>query len=155
MTPRLDAATATDLEAIRAVLSSSALPIDDVAEHVAQFILAKHESRVIGTVAVEYAGQTALLRSLCVVPAYRGYGVGRRLLAAIEAQVVSRGVTELFLLTTRSAAFFEREGFARASRADAPSGIRGTAQFCTLCPATAVCMRKPLPARSNEVSTPP
>ena len=72
-----------------------------------------------------------------------------------EAQVVSRGVTELFLLTTCSAAFFEREGFARASRADAPSGIRGTAQFCTLCPATAVCMRKPLPARSNEVSTPP
>jgi amino-acid N-acetyltransferase len=144
VTPAFEAASAADLAAIRAVLSAADLPVDDVEQHVAQFILAKWEGRTIGTVALEYAGETALLRSLCVVPRHRGQAVGRGLLVAIEARAVASGVHELYLLTTNSAGFFERLGFSMTSRAEAPVGIRGTAQFLTLCPSTAICMCKSL-----------
>jgi amino-acid N-acetyltransferase len=144
VTPTFETARAADLDLIRALLSASDLPADDVDQHLDDFILAKWEGKTIGTVAAEYAGEAALLRSLCVVPEYRGESVGARLLAAIEAKMVSRAVRELYLLTTAAAVFFERHGFSRISRADAPAGMQCTAQFRTLCPATALCMRKSL-----------
>jgi N-acetylglutamate synthase-like GNAT family acetyltransferase len=133
-----------DLDIVRSLLSESNLPTEDVAEHVAEFVLARWEGVTVGTVAVEYGGQAALLRSLCVAPSQRNRAVGARLLAAIEAKVASRGVRELYLLTTSAEGFFERHGFSRSARADAPPGVRGTAQFLSLCPSTAVCMRKTL-----------
>jgi amino-acid N-acetyltransferase len=63
-------------------------------------------------------------------------------LARVEARAASRGVRELYLLTTGAVAYFEHHGFARTSREEAPERIRSTAQFCTLCPSTAFCMRK-------------
>ncbi len=142
----IEAASAADLEAIRAMLEASGLPIDDIEAHIPSFLLAKRD-RMIGTVALEYAGSAALLRSLCVLPEYRGEAVGTRLLTAIEAEASSRGVRALYLLTTSAAAFFERHGFSPTARSLAPSSLRGSAQFRSLCPATAVCMRKPLPSR--------
>jgi amino-acid N-acetyltransferase len=149
VTATLEPATAADLDAIRALLSASDLPVDDLGEHVAEFILAKREGMTIGSVALEYAGEAALLRSLCVAQRHRGQALGARLLAAVESNAASRDVRELYLLTTSSTAFFERHGFSMTSRADAPRGIRDTAQFRTLCPSTAVCMRKSLPSTSN------
>ncbi|HWO09569.1 MAG TPA: arsenic resistance N-acetyltransferase ArsN2 [Polyangiaceae bacterium] len=150
-----ETASAADLNVIRALLSASELPIDDVGAHIAHFVLARREGATIGTVAVEYAGDVALLRSLCVTQSHRGEAVGVRLLAAIEAQAASRGVRELYLLTTSAAAFFEHHGFSRASREEAPEAIRSTAQFRTLCSSAAVCMRKTLPSSSTEQSGEP
>jgi amino-acid N-acetyltransferase len=155
VTPTFESPDAADLASIRAMLSASNLPSDDVDQHVAEFILAKWGGATIGTVALEYAGQAALLRSLCVAPSHRGQTLGARLLAAIEAKAASRGVRELYLLTTSAAAFFERHGFARTSRADAPPAIRSKAQFLTLCPSTAVCMRKALSSFSAKETTGP
>jgi amino-acid N-acetyltransferase len=128
------------------MLSASDLPIDDIDEHIARFVLAKWDGATIGSVAVEYAGAAGLLRSLCVTPIHRGQTVGAQLLAAIEARATARGIRELYLLTTNSAAFFEHHGFFwRTSREEVPDGIRSAAQFRTLCPSTAACMRKTLP----------
>jgi len=155
MTPTLAAASAADLDVIRALLSASGLPVDDIDEHLAEFVLAQWEGATIGTVAVEHTGEAGLLRSLCVIPSHRGHSVGAQLLAAAEAVAASRGARALYLLTTGSAAFFERHGFSVTSRANAPDGIRNTAQFRTLCPSTAVCMRKTFPSSSNEPTRSP
>jgi amino-acid N-acetyltransferase len=155
MAPTIETANAADLDAIRALLSAGDLPVDDVGEHVGEFVLARQDGATIGTVAAEYAGGVALLRSLCVARSHRGHAIGARLLAAIEAKAASRGVRELYLLTTGAVAYFESHGFARTSREDAPSAVRGTAQFRTLCPATATCMRKTLPATSNAAAGTP
>lgn len=155
MTLTLEAAAAADLDVIRALLSASGLPIDSIDEHVRELILAKQEGTTIGTVGAEYAGEAALLRSLSVGPSHRGQAVGARLLAALEARAASRGVRELYLLTTSAAAYFERHGFARISRESTPERIRSTAQFRTLCPATAICMRKTLLATSTETMETP
>jgi len=149
MTPTLETANAADLKVIRALLSASDLPVDDIDEHVAEFILAKWEGTTIGTVGLEFAGEAALLRSLCVARPHRGQAVGARLLAAIETKAASRGVRELYLLTTNAKAFFEHHGFSAASRSNAPEGVRSSAQFRTLCPATACCLRKTLPSGAN------
>jgi amino-acid N-acetyltransferase len=149
MRPSFEAAKAADLDAIRSMLAAGHLPIGDVEEHLAEFILGKQDGAPVGTVAAEYAGEAALLRSLYVVPSQRGRGFGARLLAAIEARAASRGVRELYLLTTSAAAYFKSFGFSTASREDAPEGIRSTAQFRTLCPATAACMSKTLSTSSH------
>lgn len=47
-------------------------------------MLAKWQSATIGTIALQQVGKAARLRSLCVVPEYRGHAVGTRLLSAIE-----------------------------------------------------------------------
>lgn len=147
MAPTFEPAALADLPVIRAVLAASDLPVDDIDQHLDRFILARVDGRTIGMVAVEYAGEAALLRSLCVVPEYRGQSVGSCLIAAIEAIVASHGVLELYLLTETAAAFFERRGFSRVTRELAHAGIQTKAQFRGLCPSTAVCMHKPL--RSN------
>lgn len=149
MAQTFEAATAADLDVIRQLLSAGDLPVDDIDVHVSQFVLAKQKGVTIGTVAAEYAGEAALLRSLSVAPANRRQAIGARLLAAIEARAASRGVREFYLLTTGAAAYFERNGFTRTSRENAPEAIRSTAQFRTLCPSTAVCMRKTLSVSST------
>jgi N-acetylglutamate synthase-like GNAT family acetyltransferase len=149
VTPTLEHARAADLDAIRSLLSASGLPVDDVDEHVANFMLARQNGATVGAVALEYAGEAALLRSLCVATSHRGQAIAGRLLASIEAKAASRGVRELYLLTTTAAGFFLRHGFSIASRESAPDAIRRTAQFRTLCPATAACLRKPLPSSSK------
>jgi amino-acid N-acetyltransferase len=146
MTQTFETANAADLDEIRALLSAGGLPVDDVEEHAAEFVLAKQDGVAVGAVASECADNAALLRSLCVAPSHRGQAIGARLLARIEARAASRGVRELYLLTTGAVAYFEQHGFARTSREDAPEGIRSTAQFRTLCPSTAICMRKALTA---------
>jgi amino-acid N-acetyltransferase len=147
MTPRgtltFESAQAADLDGIRAVLAASELPVADVEAVVPDFLLAKW-GQIIGTVALEHAGEAALVRSLCVAPEFRGQAVGTRLLSAIEEVARSRGVRELYLLTTSSVAFFERHGYSPTPRAMVPASIRGTMQFLSLCPSTAICMHKSL-----------
>jgi amino-acid N-acetyltransferase len=155
VTRAFEAASAPDLDAIRSLLSAGGLPVDDIDAHLAEFILAKQDGATIGTVAAEYAGEAALLRSLCVAPSHRGQAIGAELLAAIEARAASRGVRELYLLTTSAAAYFERLGFSRTSREEAPSGIRAAAQFRTLCPSSAICLHKPARSSTNPTTGAP
>ena len=54
----------------------------------------------------------------------------------------AKGLTELFLLTTTAAAFFERLGFRAVPLDTAPLPIQHTQEFSTLCPSSAVLMRR-------------
>jgi len=150
VTPTIEPAREADLDAIRAVLSAGGLPVEDVNAHIESFVLARWQSATIGTIALQQVGEAALLRSLCVVAQYRGHAVGTRLLSAIEERAVARGIRELYLLTTSAADFFAQHGFSVSVRTAAPPGILGTEQFRTLCPATAVCMRRILQTTSTK-----
>jgi amino-acid N-acetyltransferase len=97
-----------------------------------------------GVVGREVRDAAGLLRSLAVAPGRREQGLGRRLADQAEAAARDRGVRELYLLTTTAEAFFARRGFERADRASAPPDLQATAEFHSLCPSSAVCMRKRL-----------
>jgi amino-acid N-acetyltransferase len=141
-----------DFAAIHRLLTNNHLPVTDLAEHLEAFTLAKRQSGIVGTVGLEGYGGLALLRSLCVAEAQRGRGIGAALLSAATRQALARGVERLYLLTTGAAPYFAALGFVPVHRADVPPSIRATAQFSSLCPASAVCMTKTIDGRGDGLS---
>lgn len=137
-------ADATDLDAVCALLGAEGLPTEDVAVHLPDFIVARDGDRLVAVVGLEPLGTAALLRSLCVTREYRGAGLGGALCDRISALARSGGARELYLLTTTARAFFERRGFVAIARDAVAEEIRTTLEFRSLCPASAVCMRRSL-----------
>ena len=97
---------------------------------------------VVGCVALEVYPEAALLRSLIVSAGERGRGLGERLTAEALRMARERGAREVYLLTETAREFFPRFGFAVADRAVAPASLRGSAEFRSACPASAVLMRR-------------
>jgi N-acetylglutamate synthase-like GNAT family acetyltransferase len=77
----------------------------------------------------EYSPSLAELASLAVARDAHGSGIGRRIVAELEALARMRGIEELFALTM-TAGFFESAGFVITERARYPEKIR---RDCTSC----------------------
>jgi amino-acid N-acetyltransferase len=138
----LEPATAADLAEIRSLLERVHLPSSDVGGPHQRFVVARSGSELVGCAALEVHGATALLRSLAVIPARQGLGLGTALYERIMREGAAFGVEQIYLLTTTAEPFFARAGFVRTPRDDVPEAIRRTTEFTALCPATAVCMRR-------------
>jgi protein-tyrosine-phosphatase/N-acetylglutamate synthase-like GNAT family acetyltransferase len=127
------------------LLTVSGLPVDDLQDDSwRNFLVANENDRLVGVVAVEPCGTTALLRSLAVEPSLRGKGIGKTLVRAAEGAARARGATRVCLLTITVEKFFASESYRRAPRESAPADIRNHAQFKSLCPASAIFMEKDL-----------
>lgn len=127
------------------LLRASGLPTDDLSEaSAADFRVVERDGRVVGCVAVEAYGDAGLLRSLAVAEEARGAGLGGRLVEAAEALARERRLGALYLLTTTAAPFFEARGYVPVNRADVPDAVRRSAEFCSVCPASAACLGKTL-----------
>lgn len=144
MTPLLRNATAADMQAIRELLDGNGLPTSDLACSSARFTVACEGDRIIGAGALERFGQTALLRSVAVDPARRGQGLGRHIVKALEHQARAAGISRLVLLTQGARRFFEHQDYHPFDRAQLPKAVQASAQFRSLCPASAECMTKVL-----------
>ncbi len=142
MSPLLRNATPADLTAIRDLLERNGLPTSDLASSGARFTVACENTRLLGAGALERFGSAALLRSVAVEPARRGQGLGRHLLKALELQARATGITQLVLLTQTARQFFEHQGYRPVDRGQVPQGVRESAEFRSLCPASAECMVK-------------
>jgi amino-acid N-acetyltransferase len=142
--PVISPAGSSDLKSVSQLLSRNNLPVADLEAHLDSMVLARYGAALLGVVALEHYGETALLRSLCVQETHRSTGVGVALVSAIETAAVALGVRELYLLTVSAAEYFDRLGFTPVSRDQVPEAIRDTEQFRTLCPTSAICMRKRL-----------
>jgi amino-acid N-acetyltransferase len=95
-------------------------------------------------IGLEQFDKLGLLRSLVIDPAVRRSGIGRQLVAALEAKAVARGVAELWLLTIDAEAYFLKLGYEIKERDRAPDVIRETDEFSSLCPGDAIVMKKSL-----------
>ena len=134
-----------DLPAIRRLLSDANLPVDGVDALIDNFVVARPAAQPasppLGAGAVEDCGHAGLLRSVIVHPDARGLGIGHVLTNALIRAAGERGLEALYLLTETAESFFERAGFEAIAREDAPESIRGTDEFRSLCPESAVLMR--------------
>lgn len=133
-------ARAADLADVEHLLREAALPIDGVAEHLGNFVIAESAGRLIGVAGVEIAGENALLRSVAVDPEWRSHGTGRALVERIVADAEARGIRGMYLLTTTAERYFPSFGFTAVSRETVPGGIRDTGEFRSVCPSSAVAM---------------
>jgi amino-acid N-acetyltransferase len=123
------------------LLTSAGLPSADVDLVRQVFTLAVKGEEVVGSVGLELYGEAALLRSLVVTKSHRGQGLGDRLYRHALTEAAQSGVISVYLLTTTAAPYFAARGFREVSRQTAPPPLRASAEFATLCPATAVLMR--------------
>lgn len=132
------------------LLAANSLPTDDLRGRDATLLAAHHlppeatRPAFGGVIGLERFGEVGLLRSLAVRRELRGRGLGVALVRAIEALASRSGVRSLYLLTTTAEAFFAANGYARLERDRAPEAIRGTSEFSSVCPKSAVFMGKRL-----------
>lgn len=133
-----------DLGPLRDALTQAGLPVDDMTYSGRQFFSSNHQGVDVGFAGIEGEGAERLLRSLVVLEGQRGRGAGVAVLAAVEAFARREGVERLHLLTDSAAAFFTGQGYQQEDRSLAPASISATAQFKTLCPASATYLSKRL-----------
>lgn len=135
-------ATVTDLPAVEALLRSASLPTDGVAGAIDGFVVAEDRGHLSGVAGLEIRGETALLRSLAVMPSARGTGLGHRLVARLLDEARRRGLSSLWLLTETAERFFAGIGFRPVHREQVPAVLRATAEFSHLCPDSATVMAR-------------
>ena len=133
-----------DVPRLKALLASAGLPSEDVRHAEQDYLLAFRGGVLVGSVGLEKHGEFALLRSLAVVPELRRRGLGGRLYDRILAHALASGVREAYVLTTTAERFCAARGFERVERSSVPEALRATPEFRSLCPASAVCMRRSL-----------
>ena len=133
-----------DLAAVQALLGANRLPFEDIAPHLAHFVVARDGDELLGVAGLEVHADSGLLRSVCVTASARNRGLGDRLCNDVEARAAAAGVAALYLLTTTAQVYFERQGYTVVDRAAAPERIRQTVEFRSLCPSSAVCLHKRL-----------
>jgi len=137
-------ARAADQAALRNLLVANRLPVEDLDESDIGFLVASDGERVLGVIGMERHGDTGLLRSLVVADEIRGTGMGARLVSSLEELAQAEGCQRLVLLTQTAAPFFASRGYEVIERDAAPADVRASAEFRSLCPASATCMAKML-----------
>lgn len=138
-------ATKDDAAEIKRLLAEADLHHEDITSSLLRhFLLGFNGSRLVAVVGLEIKTRSALLRSLAVDAKFRDRGIAAELVDKIESHAKSLNVKTLYLLTLTAERFFAKYGYQRVGRESAPAGIQATAEFQTLCPASAVCMIKHL-----------
>jgi amino-acid N-acetyltransferase len=131
--------------AAMALLAAEGLPVTDLTDaHLEHFFYTGPDGAPTALVGLEIYATDALLRSLVVVPDARTQGVGSAMVRHAENYAAARQVQGLYLLTTTAESFFERLGYRRIDRTQAPPSIRSSREFASLCPASSAFMIKRL-----------
>ncbi|MBK1968897.1 GNAT family N-acetyltransferase [Brevundimonas diminuta] len=125
-------------------LEAAGLPTDDLQEPGRRFYRFEDDAGLIGYGGLEQIGPDVLIRSMVVVDARRGGGLGAEVLSWLEASAAEQKATALYLLTTSATSFFQRHGYTALPRSAAPPAIAASRQFSALCPASAAFMFKEL-----------
>lgn len=156
-----------DVEAIHAIIlpyaeKGTLLPRTraELCENIRDFVVAEHEGKIIGCGALHlYGMHLAEIRTIAVLPEFKGLGAGRLLVEALLAEAGRHSVTCVCLFT-RIPEFFGHMGFTIARREELPDKIY---KDCVHCPNLHNCdeiamVRGKLPDktehRDKEVSIP-
>jgi amino-acid N-acetyltransferase len=128
-----------------AFLEAEGLPVSDLTDaHLEHFFYSGNDGCPTALVGLEIHGKDALLRSLVVDANRRTQGLGSALVVHAEHHASSRNVSAIYLLTTTAEKFFERLGYLRIDRENAPQSIQATREFAALCPTSSALMAKRL-----------
>ncbi len=96
-----------------------------------RFLLVERDGMIIACAALypDEKESMAELACLAVHPDYRDEGRGDQLLTAVERLAVQKGMQQLFVLTTRTAHWFQERGFKRADVSGLPVKRRDLYNF--------------------------
>ena len=142
MTTAIRVAEPGDFAGVVSLLEAADLPTAGLHRSLPDFLVAEESGRIVGAVGLEVYGDCALLRSAVVDAGRRGAGLGIDLVESLLGRAATRGVREVYLLTTTAERFFPRFGFARISRDDIAPAVRTSQEFRGACPDSAIAMRR-------------
>lgn len=128
-----------DRDVIHALLEAEGLPTDGLRTEDA--LVALDGSTVVGAVALERFGDTAMLRSLVVAPEHRRRGIGFRLAAGALEVARWSGIEEVHLFTEEAQAFFAKFGFDAVSGKRTREAVPQSPLVADTCCSTATAMR--------------
>jgi N-acetylglutamate synthase-like GNAT family acetyltransferase len=138
-------ATLEDLAPVRRLLVENGLPPDGLEGQFGEaYAVAAEDGRVIGAAGVERYGRFGLLRSVVTTAERRGRGIGEALARDRLGWAERQGLETIFLLTTTTAGYFPRLGFVPVARESVPAEVRASGEFSSVCPSSAVAMRRVL-----------
>ena len=123
------------------LLQKHKLPVIDINEDKLLYLLLDGE-RIIGTVGLEIFEDCALLRSVSIIKEEQGKGYGKFMNDEIEKYAKESGINCMYLLTTSAKNFFDKQGYCAITREEAPVSVKQTEEFISLCPSSAVVMKK-------------
>ncbi len=133
-------AISADLNEIKKILMANGLPSVDFGEHLENAIVVEEKGAIIGLGGLEIGGDIGLVRSIVVIPSYRGKGIAKNIYRLIEDKAHHLGINVLYLLTESATEYFQKLGFAVQQRAEIPIAVMETKQFKELCPSSATVM---------------
>ena len=131
------------LKAVVDLLQENNLPVSDLGADKHLFALIQNDM-IVGTGGLEFFEECALLRSVSVKKSLRGKGLGQIISKELEEISRQKGIDCLYLLTDLAKDFFSKEGYREIEREDIPISIKNTSEFSSVCPASAIVMRKML-----------
>lgn len=127
---------------VLALLTAANLPTNDIGENVELFSLEKNK-QIVATAGLEIKGLIGLLRSVSVLESQKGKGYGHLIVQNLEDYAKTHHIKELYLLTTTAEEFFERKcNYEVVERINVPTEIQNSQQFASVCPSSAVVMKK-------------
>lgn len=134
-----------DLDAVLALVEAAELPTSGVADGFPDgYVVAHAAGALVAAAGLEVHGDDGLLRSVVVTPAHRCSGLARKLVDRLLDAGRERGLGAVYLLTTTAPDYFARLGFERVPRESAPEALQRSTEFASICPASAVCMKRRL-----------
>lgn len=142
--PGIRRGDSNDRPAVVALLQSAGLPTADLSSAQQLQLWVLQSDSLQGVIALEHFGTEALLRSLAVAPECRRQGLGHQLVARLEHDAQAAGIKQLILLTETAQAFFRTLDYQVIDRQSVSEALKQSAEFRSLCPASAVCMSKTL-----------
>jgi amino-acid N-acetyltransferase len=142
MAATIEPARPEDADDILRLLEENHLPLDGLRDHLDTTVVAWQQGRVVGSAALERYRDGALLRSVAVSQPLQGGGLGRQLTDAAIGLARDLNVPAVFLLTTTAERYFPKFGFERIDRTEVPESVRGSVEFTSACPSSAIVMRK-------------
>jgi len=128
----------------RELLQQLELPYTDLDQDQLQLFSVHENEEFVGVGGFEKYGEDALLRSVAILPEKQQLGRGGQIIQLIENKAKEVRIERFYLLTTTAAGFFDKKGYRRIDRINAPEALQQTTEFSTLCPDSAICMMKTL-----------
>lgn len=124
------------------LLAQNNLPTSDLDDGKHLYALLDEQRQLVGTGGLEFIGNAALLRSVSVKKELQGKGLGKQISHQLEKIASSKGIDAIYLLTTTAKDFFSREAYDVIERDSVPGAIKATSEFTSVCPSSAIVMRK-------------
>lgn len=134
-----------DLHSLVALLEQHHLDASDITpEDLREFVGIKRGAQLVAAGALQNVSGHGWLRSIVTADSARGQGFAGAIVDQLEATAAKQGVSRVYLLTDTATDYFQRRGYRKIDRSEAPPAIAEVPQFASLCPDSADFMRKTL-----------